>query len=87
MSDSENTEDFLQLDPTRLTIPQLKAYLSRIGVELPPRTEKKQYYIDLFIAKQVEHRKVLFYLTSIHFLGPSNFSRFFQTVAYNLLWR
>jgi hypothetical protein len=51
-------DDFLDVDPNKLTIPQLKSKLNQLGVELPMKAEKKQVYVDLFTAKQEERRKV-----------------------------
>ncbi len=52
-------EDILEIDPNKLTIPQLKSRLSTLGVSLPTLTGKKQLYVDLFEAKKEEKRKVL----------------------------
>lgn len=35
-------------DPTTLTIPQLKAALTAVGVTLPLRQERKTVYVELF---------------------------------------
>ena len=35
-------------DPSSLTIPQLKSTLSKFGVELPGKQEKKAFYIALY---------------------------------------
>ena len=63
MSDTES--EFLDTDPNKLTIPQLKSKLNQLGVDLPMRTERKQFYVDLFTSKQEEKRKVSLVTSSL----------------------
>ena len=46
-------------DPATLTIPKLKSALTQVGVALPMKQERKQFYVELFQKHITRNREKL----------------------------